>query len=121
MAEDQRPAEQRIKRDPGEAQPQHDARPLERRDKIPQQLEQQPGRGAPHVGAKECLALARQHFGLAEEAHQVTDVPQDQPVRRQHEQEQPQARTERPPHVAHRIEALSQRRRHHRRGGDELA
>src|SRR4051794_30998345 len=31
MAEDQRPAEQRVKGDSGKAQPQYDARPLERR------------------------------------------------------------------------------------------
>src|SRR5437868_14791906 len=32
MAEDQRPAEERIETDPPEAQPQNDSRPLERRD-----------------------------------------------------------------------------------------
>ena len=59
MAEDQRPAEQGVERDAADAEPQHHPRPLERRDEVAQQLEQQPGRGAPHVGAQERLALAR--------------------------------------------------------------
>ncbi len=71
-----------LRRDSADAQPQHDARPLERGDEVAQQLEQQPGRRAPHVGAQERLALAGELRRLAERAHQVADVPQQQPVRR---------------------------------------
>ncbi len=75
VAEDQRPAEQGVERDPGDAQPQDDAGPLERRDEVTQQLEQQPRRGAPHVGAKEGLALPRKVGRLSERAHDVADMP----------------------------------------------
>ena len=118
-AEDQRPAEQRVDGDSRNAQPQDDARPLERRDEIAEQLEQKPGRGAPHVGAQEGLALARQLLRDAECAHQGADVPQQQPVGRKREDQQPQAGAEGSPHVANRIEPLSERGRHHRRRGDE--
>ncbi len=118
-AEDQRPAQHGVDGDPGDAQPQDDPRPFERRDEIAQQLEQQPRRGAPHVGAQERLALARQIRRDAEGAHDAADVPQDQPVGRQHRGNQPQAGAEGAAHVAHRVEALPERGRHHRRGGDD--
>ena len=119
MAEDQRPAEQRVDADSGNAQPQHDARPLERRDEIAQQLKQKPGRGAPHVGAQESLALARQHLRNAKRAHQGPDVPQQQPVRRKRDDQQPQAGAEGAAHVANRIGPLPERGRHHRRRSDD--
>ena len=111
-AKDQRPAEQGVERDPADAQPQHDPRPLERRHEVAQQLEQQPRRGAPHVGAKERLALAGQLFPPGRSARMnVADVPQQQPVgRHRHESQQPQARAKGAAHVAHRIGAQRQAR-----------
>ena len=50
---------------PRDAQPQNDARALERGDEVAKQLEQEPGRGAPHVGAKERLPLARKLLRIA--------------------------------------------------------
>src|SRR6185295_19997980 len=58
MAEDQRPAEDSVENDAADTEPQHDARALERREEVPEQLEQQPRRGAPHVCAQEGLALS---------------------------------------------------------------
>ena len=45
--------------------------PFERGEEMAQQLEQQPWRGAPHVGAKERLALAGELRRLAHRQHQV--------------------------------------------------
>ena len=121
MAEDQRPAEQRVEADAEKAEPQNDARPLERGEEVAQQVKQQPGRGAPHVGAEERLSLARQGLRFPECAHEAADMPQQQPVGRQRKDQQPQSGTKRAADVADRIEALSKRRRDHRRRGDQQA
>ena len=121
MTEDQSPAEQEVERDPRQAEPQDDARPLQGRNEIAQQLEHQPRRGAPHVGAEERLPLLGELRRLAERAHDVADVPQDEPVGRHCKQDQPQPGAKRPPHVAHGIRSPPERGRHHRRGGGDKA
>ena len=49
------------------------------------------------------------------------DMPQQQPVRRHADRDQPQPGAESPADVAHGVEALSERGRHHRRRGDDQA
>jgi len=115
MTEDQRPAQHRVDQDSHDAQPQDDARTLQRRDKVTQKLKQQPRRGAPHVGAQERLPLARQFLRDAEGTHQIPDVPQQQPVRRQHRGDQPHSGAESAAHIPDGVEVLAERRRHYRR------
>ena len=54
---------------------------------------------------------------LSERDHQAADVPHQQPVRRHHHRDEPQACAERAADIADGIGPRPERRRHHRRGG----